>query len=264
MKHDTLGASAIAAAVALTFGPAAAAVITFETVPLPPSGYYNGSDGGGSIVLDGVTFRNNYNTTFDSWSGFAVSNHTDTTTAGYLNQYSAYTGSGAGGSANYAVGYYNTYEPTTTNLTFSTLTDLAGKGTLLTNTTYTALDMLNGGGFGSKKFGGPAGNDADWLLVTIQGYIAGLATGSSVNFYLADFRFSDNSQDYIVNDWRYVDFSPLGSVDELRFSMSSSDNDAFGPLTPTYFAMDNFLAVPEPSSLLISLSGLGLLLRRRR
>ena len=75
-----------------------------------------------------------------------------------------------------------------------------------------------------------------------------------MNFYLADFRFADNSQDYIVNDWRYVDFSPLGSVDEIRFSMSSSDNDAFGPLTPTYFAMDNFLAVPEPSSLAASLS----------
>lgn len=264
MKHDTLGASAIAAAFALTYGSAAAAVVTFETVPLPPSGYYNGSGGSGSVVLDGVTFRNNYDNTYDSWSGFAVSNQTDTTTAGYLNQYSAYTGSGAGGSAKYAVGYYSTYETATTNITFATLTDLAGKGTLLTNTTYAALDMINGGGFGSKKFGGPTGNDADWLLVTIQGYTAGLAAGSAVNFYLADFRFPDNSQDYIVNDWRYVDFSSIGSVDELRFSMSSSDNDAFGTLTPTYFAMDNFLAVPEPSSLLISLSSLGLLVRRKR
>lgn len=264
MKHDTLGASAIAAAFALTYGSAAAAVVTFETVPLSPSGYYNGSDGSGSVVLDGATFRNNYNTTFGSWSGFAVSNHTDTTTAGYLNQYSAYSGGGAGGSANYAVGYYSTYETATTNVTFAALTDLAGKGTLLTNTTYAALDMLNGGSFGSKKFGGATGNDADWLLLTIQGYTAGLATGSAVNFYLADFRSADNSQDYIVNDWRYVDFSPIGSADELRFSMTSSDNDAFGPLTPTYFAMDDFLAVPEPSSLVISLSGLGLLVRRKR
>ncbi len=264
MKHDTLGASAIAAAFALTCSSAAAAVVTFETVPLSPSGYYNGSDGSGSVVLDGATFRNNYDNAYGSWSGFAVSNHTDTTTAGYLNQYSAYSGGGASGSTNYAVGYYSTYQSATTNITFATLTDLAGKGALLTNTTYTALDMRNGGSFGSKKFGGVSGNDPDWLLVTIQGYTAGLATGTVVNFYLADFRLADNSQDYIVNGWRYVDFSPIGSVDELRFSMTSSDNDAFGPLTPTYFAMDNFLAVPEPSSLLIALSSLGLLARRKR
>ncbi len=263
MKHDTLGASAIAAAVALMFGSATAAVVTFETVPLPPSGYDNGSDESGGVVLEGATFRNNYDTTYGSWSGFAVSNHTDTTTPGYLNQYSAYSGGGAA-SANYAVGYYSTYETATTNVTFAALTDLAGKGAVFTNTTYAALDMLNGGDFGSKKFGGVSGNDPDYLLLTVQGYTAGLATGIPVYFYLADFRFADNSQDYIVDDWRFVDFSSLGSVDELRFSMTSSDNDANGALTPTYFAMDDFLAVPEPSSLLVALSGLCLLVRRKR
>ncbi|MEO7098815.1 MAG: DUF4465 domain-containing protein [Luteolibacter sp.] len=263
MKNEILGASAIAAALALTLGSASAAVVTFETVPLS-SGYYNGSDQSGGVVLDGAKFNNNYNATFGSWSGFAVSNQADTTTPGYFNQYSSYSGGGAAGSANYAVGYYSTYETATTNVILAGLTDLAGKGAFFTNTTYTALDMLNGGDFGSKKFGGASGNDADWLLLTIQGYAAGLATGTTVNFYLADFRFADNSQDYIVNDWRSVDFSPLGTVDEIRFSMTSSDNDAFGTLTPTYFAMDNFSAVPEPSSLLISLCGFGLLVRRKR
>jgi hypothetical protein len=263
MKHDTLGAFAIATAVALTLGPATAAVVTFETVPLGPLGYFNGADGSGGVVLEGATFRNNYNNTYQSWSGFAVSNHTDTATSGYLNQYSAYSGAGAA-SANYAVGYYSTYETATTNVTFSALTNLAGLGALFTNTTYAALDVLNGGDFGSKKFGGASGNDADFFLLTIQGYVGGVQTGTAVNFYLADFRFADNSQDYIVDDWRYVDFSALGSVDELRFSLTSSDSDVNGPLTPTYFAMDNFLAVPEPSSLLVALSGLGLLVRRKR
>jgi hypothetical protein len=263
MKQDTLGAFAIASAVALTFGPATAAVVTFETVPLGPSGYYNGSDQSGGVVLEGATFNNNYNSTYGSWSGFAVSNHTDTTTAGYLNQYSAYPGGGEA-SVNYAVGYYSTYETATTNVTFASLTNLAGKGAVFTNTTYAALDMLNGGDFGSKKFGGVSGNDADWFLLTIQGFDAGVQTGTTVNFYLADFRFTDNSQDYVVDDWRYVDFSALGSVDELRFSLTSSDFDANGPLTPTFFAMDDFLAVPEPSSLLIAFSGLGLLTRRKR
>jgi hypothetical protein len=261
MKHNTLGAPAIAAAFVLTLKIGTAAVVTFETVPLSPSGYWNGSGGGGPLVLEGATFNNNYNSEFDYWSGFAVSNQTDTTTPGYLNQYSAFTGGGVA-SAKYAVGYYSTYETATTNITFASLTNLAGKGSMITNTTYAALAMRDGSG--AKKFGGTSGNDADWFLLTIQGYTAGTATGTPVNFYLADFRFADNSQDYIVDDWRYVDFSPLGSVDEIRFSMTSTDENAFGILTPSYFAMDNFLAVPEPSSFLLALSGLTLLARRKR
>jgi hypothetical protein len=262
MKHITLGAPAIAAAFALSLNAATAAVVTFETVPLPPAGYWNGSDGNGPLVLEGATFNNNYNAEFDYWSGFVVSNHTNTATPGYLNQYSAFTGGGASGSANYSVGYYSTYEAATTHISFAALTDLAGKGTLITNTTYAALAMRDGRG--AKKFGGVAGNDSDWFLLTIEGYTAGAPTGTPVNFFLADFRFADNSLDYIVDDWRYVDFSPLGSVDEIRFSMTSTDNNAFGILTPSYFAMDDFLAVPEPSSLLIALSGFCLLIRRKR
>jgi hypothetical protein len=262
MKHITLGAPAIAAACALSLNVTTAAVVTFETVPLPPAGYWNGSDGSGPLVLEGATFNNNYNAEFDYWSGFVVSNQTDTATPGYFNQYSAYTGGGAGGSANYSVGYYSTYETATTNITFAALTNLAGKGAMITNTTYAALAMRNGSG--AKKFGGVTGNDPDWFLLTIEGYTGGTATGTPVNFYLADFQFADHSQDFIVNDWRYVDFSPLGSVDEIRFSMTSSDNNQFGMLTPSYFAMENFLAVPEPSSLLIALSGFGLLIRRKR
>lgn len=264
MKHHKHGVTALAGACALILNPASAAIVTFETVPLPPAGYWNGSDGSGGVTLDGVTFNNTYTAMYDSWSGFAVSNRTDTTTPGYLNQYSAFTGGGAGGSANYAVGYYTTYE-TSTNITFAALTNLAGKGASFTNTTYAALDMLNGGDFGSKKFGGTTGNDADWFKLTISAFVAGSPTGATVDFYLADFRFADNSLDYIVNDWRTVDFTPLGTVDELRITMSSSDSGPFGMNTPSYFAMDNFpAAVPEPSALASALAGLGLLLRRKR
>ena len=52
-------------------------------------------------------------------------------------------------------------------------------------------------------------------------------------------------------------------MDEIRFTMSSSDNGMFGMNTPAYFAMDN-LVVPEPSSLTLgALAGLTLLRRRR-
>jgi len=262
MKHNTLGAAMLLAASAITWPNATAATVTFETVSLSSAGYWNGSDGSGSLILGGATFNNNYNTQFDYWSGFVVSNRTDITSPGYLNQYSAFAGGGAFGSANYSVGYYSTYETATTHVTLGTLTDLAGKGAMITNTTYAALAMRDGSG--AKKFGGVTGNDPDWFLLTIQGYTAGNASGTAVNFYLADFRFGDNSKDFIVQDWQYVDFSPLGSVDEIRFSMASSDNNQFGILTPSYFAMDDFPVIPEPSSLMIALAGSGLLLRRKR
>jgi len=251
---------------ALTFNSATAAVVTFETVPLASKSYWDGSDGSGGITVDGATFKNSYTPTYSSWTGFAVSNTTDTITPGWYNQYSAYTGGGtgggAGGSANYAVGYYTTYDYAA-YVTLASLTNMAGKGASFTNTTYAALSMLDGDGF-AKKFGGATGNDADWLMLTIQGYAAGLPAGA-VDFYLADYRFADHAQDYIVNDWRQVDFTPLGSVDELRFTMSSSDNNIYGMKTPSYFAMDNFPAVPEPSAaLLLALSGMGCLARRKR
>ena len=262
MKNNTIGVAAIAAAFALNHA-ATASTVTFETLALPPESFYNGSDQSGGIALGGATLNNNYNNDYGSWSGFAVSNRTDTTTPGYSNQYSAYAGGGAAASANFAVGYYNTYDASTTDIAFARLTNFAGRGASFTNTTYAALDMLMGGDFGSKKFGGSSGNDADWFLLTATGFVAGIPTGSSVNFYLADFRFANNAQDYIVKDWQYVDFSPLGDVDELRLSMTSSDVGFFGMNTPSYFAMDN-LSIPEPSALCLACCAAGLFLVRKR
>ena len=62
----------------------------------------------------------------------------------------------------------------------------------------------------------------------------------SINVYLADYQFSDNSLDYIIKDWTWVDLTSLGASDSLSFSLSSSDNGMFGMNTPAYFCLDNF------------------------
>lgn len=249
----------------LTLGLAlpATGAITFETVqlgsPNGPAGVWNGQAGSGNQTVEGVGFNNSYTDYgggYYGWDGFSYSNHTDTTTAGNGNQYSSYAGGGAGGSSQYAVGYGSSA------ITFN-LADTAGKGAYITNTTYAALSMLNGDAF-AKKFGGVSGNEADYLKLTISGFAGGIPTANKVDFYLADFRFADNSQDYIVDDWTYVDFSPLGLVDEIRFSYESSDVGGFGINTPTYFAIDNLSAIPEPSSILLGLSGICLVWRRNR
>lgn len=248
---DIIRRAVLATAIATT---AKAATITYEDADLGSQGYLNHV----AYAAAGVTHSNSYNSVWKSWNGFAVSNQTDTATPGWGNQYSSYAGSAAGGSK-FAVGYVAS--PTSTRLVFATPTSMAGKGADITNITYAALDMLGGSGF-SKKFGGPTGNDPDWLLLTLTGYLNQTAT-SSVDMYLADFRDPDNSKDSILNTWKHLDFTPLGTVDEIRFTMTSTDNGDYGMNTPAYFAMDN-LVVPEPSTGgLAALGGL-LMFRRRR
>jgi hypothetical protein len=92
----------------------------------------------------------------------------------------------------------------------------------------------------AKKFGGQSGNDPDYFLLTVKAFLGGNRKADSVNFYLADYRNSDNSKDYIVNTWKWLNLSSLGLVDSLEFILSSSDNGTFGMNTPAFFALDNF------------------------
>ena len=228
----------------------------FQDLTLAPNSAYNGSDGAGGFTSHGVFFANNYNTTFGSWSGFAYSNKTDTTTAGFANQYSAIPGAGAGGSSIYGVSY------TGSNDTIVTLP--AGRSVAsasLTNTTYAYLSMRDGDGF-AKKFGGVSGTDPDFLKLTINGLDATNVVIGSVDFYLADFRSAVNAEDCILSSWAEVDLSSLSAARKLSFELSSSDNGTFGMNTPSYFAIDNLVTVPEPATL--GLAGLACFAALRR
>lgn len=236
-----------------------ASVVGFEDLTLNPNTYWNGSNGAGSFTSGGVTFPNSYNATYGSWSGFAYSNVQDPTTPGWSNQYAARPGSGAGTSPNYAVAYQGADRLA---ISLATSWDFQGRGLFVGNTTYAAFDMLNGSGF-SKRFGGSTGTDADWLRLTVRGRLGGSETGA-VDFYLADYRFSNSSQDYILNTWAFVDLTSLGTVDALSFDLASSDNGAWGMNTPAYFAIDNLGSVPEPScTSLLMVSGLCIAVGRR-
>ncbi|MGI9470902.1 MAG: DUF4465 domain-containing protein, partial [Rubripirellula sp.] len=121
---------------------------------LAPESFYNGADMAGQFVSGDLTFNNDFNADFGSWAGWSFSNTTDTTTPGYLNQYSAVTGIGSLGSDTYAVAaaYGGALVPTVSRDPSSA----RFKSIDVTNTTYAALSMMQGDAF-AKKFGGETG-----------------------------------------------------------------------------------------------------------
>lgn len=226
----------VAGLLCLAMSPCNAEVVTFDDLALDPESYYNGSDGAGLFVSAGVEFNNFYDDTYGPyWEGFAYSNTTDTTTPGFTNQYSVIAGLGAGASSIYGVGYVGFYGVVPT-ITFAEEVHLDRVS--ITNTTYAYLAMLDGAP-PAKKFGGDNGGDPDWYLLTITGKNANDEVTDVIDFYLADFRFGDNAQDYIVDSWAEVDLSGLGAVKSVEFSVSSSDVGDFGINTPTYYAIDD-------------------------
>ena len=212
----------------------------FENFNLSPDEFLNGSDGNGGFKSGEFYFPNQFTDAggYTYWSSWAVSSMTDTTTPGFANEFSCIAGGGSENSTSYAVSYVigesivrmpDPNDPLYFPYSVS-----------INNSTYAYLSMLDGDGF-AKKFGGLDGNDPDFFLLTIKGYEDGILKEDSIDFYLADYRFMDNSMDYIVDEWTTIDLMPLGHVDSLSFTLSSSDNNSFGMLTPAYFCLDNLI-----------------------
>jgi hypothetical protein len=229
--------------------------INFESVSLPGSEtFWNGSDLSGThnnftfsqnINLNEFSFENIYDTTYTLtygwWStGWAFSNQTADNLVGTTGQHSSYAGGAAEGN-NYSVGQDGSeiiITPTGQNA-------IKVNSLKITNSNYAAHSMLNGDLFG-KQFGSSLNADGindgtngeDWCLLSIVGHkIDG--TTDTIEFYLADYRFSNSTEDYIVKNWTLVDVSSLEYVNKLEFLMSSSDVGAFGMNTPGFFVIDD-------------------------
>ena len=218
--------------------------VDFEDLTLAPESFYNGADNAGEFTSRGARFNNTFTDfgTFTAWFGWSYSNTTDVATQGFSNQYSAYQlpSGGGDGSSNYAMAFAVIPGDAFIDLPDGTIP----QSMRITNSTVAALSMLNGdpGGF-SKQFGGATGNDPDWFLLTVTGEDALGAPLGSVDFYLADYRFADNSFDFVVDTWTTVDVSGLVGASRLSIGLTSSDTGMFGINTPAYVALDNLEVV---------------------
>lgn len=176
---------------------------------------------------------NDYNEAWGAWSGWAISSKTDSVSAGFTNELSSIAGQGKD-SRTYAVAYvaggqnYIAIDPTTVATV---------KGIYISNSTYGYRSMEQGDAF-AKKFGGLTGLDPDFFKLTIGAIRNGEILDEKVEVYLADFRSTNPSEDFILKGWKEVPLN-FSEIDSITFELSSSDVGAFGMNTPAYFCIDN-------------------------
>ena len=209
-------------------------VADFEDVDLGASGIWQPNEGNNEMLSHGWVFTNYYSSYF--WGGFTASNRTDLNQTGMDAQYTAVTGIGYDGSAQYAVAY-----------TYGAQTEVSAAdgqshtvtGCYVTNNLWAYQNMLEGD-YAVTPFGGPSGTDPDWFKLTATGKNTNGQTVGTLDFYLADYRFDNPEEDYILDTWEWFDLSPLGEVASISFSLSSTKSNYGGMITPAYFCMDNF------------------------
>ena len=230
-------------ALVINFKSDAQIISDFENPNLPVGSYWNGSDQTGGFVNGGMYFPNLFDTAFGGlWlGGFAYSSVNDSVTSGAANLYAAKAATGFSNSSTYAVVQQNAIARLA-----NVVPTMVINGFYVTNGTYAYNSMRDGDAF-ARKFGDttgtnsglPQGSYPDFFKLTVKAFVAGQLGSDSVEFYLADYRFTNDSSDYAVNTWEWVDCSTLGVFDSLKFTLSSSDNGAFGMNTPGFFCIDN-------------------------
>ena len=121
-------------------------------------------------------------------------------------------------------------------------------GFYVTNNLW-AYQSIMEGDYSSTPFGGTTGDDPDWFKLTATGKNASGQTIGTLDFYLADYRFANNEEDYVVDTWEWFDLSPLGAVHTISFELSSTKNNDYGMLTPAYFCIDDFNGIAPDDAL---------------
>jgi hypothetical protein len=217
-------------------------VADFETFSLSANSAYSPTTST-PFHTSNASFQYSWDNTYSFWSGgFSYTNKYDSSTAGFTNLYGVRAYKGYTNSATYVVGQDR-----------GVIRLAAGQNTVngfyITNTTYAYKAMASGSQF-SRKFGDttgtgsgttiPQGSYPDFFKVIIKGYQNGTLKSDSVTAFLANYTFTNNAQDYILNTWQYVNTSAIGTVDSIKFFMRSSDVGQYGINTPLFFAIDNF------------------------
>ena len=205
---------------------AAQTVVSFDAPFTGPNQHLNDS----SLSIGPATFLN---TTYESygslcWAGYAFSTVSNTTDGSYLNQYAPAQPLPRA----CAIGYHDYYQSITPTLRFAL--PAAPKSVQINNTTYAALTLRDGDGYGfSQPF-----SDGDYFYLTLTATDLDGQVVAATNHTLADFR---SGRSFIQTNWSSLDLSWMPpNVASLVGTLTTSDVGTYGPNTPMYFALADF------------------------
>ncbi len=221
---------------------------TFEDNYLAPESYWwkKETEDMESIFYSGsYSFTNTYIKEWKSWGGFAYSNETatDFDPANLLtHQFRSVTGKGAQDSKTFAV-VYTLGSKTEIGISNNSEGEIV-PGVFITNAAYTYHSMTKGDTFAGDPF-----KKGDFLKIIFTGKTAS-NSNSTLEYYLADYRSTNEAEHYMLTDWKWIDLSPLGKVKSITIRMDGSRKGDYGLNTPAYFCMDNLGATrPEGTSI---------------
>ncbi|MDE7458458.1 MAG: DUF4465 domain-containing protein, partial [Muribaculaceae bacterium] len=128
----------------------------------------------------------------------------------------------------YLVGFYSPWMAARpVDMTFNTDKAYEAVGVYVNLNSYTYYAVQDGDSF-ARAF-----NNGDNFTLTIHG-VCPDGTENEVNVELASY---DNGNLTINRGWRYVDLTELGEINELYFTLKSTDTGAYGDNTPLYFCL---------------------------
>lgn len=129
----------------------------------------------------------------------------------------------------YIVAYYSAYMSLRpVDMTFTDGANYEAIGVYVNLNSYAYYSVVEGDSY-CKPFG-----DTDKFTLTIHGVSADNSE-KTVDVSLAS---GENGDLTATRGWKYVDLTSLGTVNELYFTMSSTDSGAYGMNTPGYFCLD--------------------------
>ncbi|MDE6534744.1 MAG: DUF4465 domain-containing protein [Muribaculaceae bacterium] len=191
------------------------------------------------------------NSEWMSWNGFTASNSADNSFRDNFikYQFSNMAKGGVNPDSPYLIGFYGAfYGEKACSLTFTDGLPHQVQGAYFNLTSYTYYTVEQGDAY-CRPF-----NDGDRLTLTVHGVDAA-ENEKTVDITLASFADADLT---INRGWKYVDLSSLGAVNQLYFTIYSTDQGEWGINTPCYFAMDKLSVETAPAASIAAAHASGL------
>lgn len=146
----------------------------------------------------------------------------------------------------YIVGYYSAYMSRRPNdMVFNDGKCYDPVGVYVNLNSYAYYSIVEGDGY-ARAF-----TNGDKFTLTIHG-VAPDESEKTVDVSLASYSNGDLT---VSRGWKYVDLTELGTVNELYFTLESTDSGVYGMNTPGYFCLDKLSVKPAANSGVENISG---------